>query len=101
MMEKLMVFMPCITERAEYIFSLLLRDLMGVELILTDRSEDYSSYSGPRIEYNDVPTGEGLFFQCCSLLQEKSVKPKDCKLFTYNNIPAFFPVKDLLFGDEI
>ena len=86
--------MPCISERAEYIFSLLLRDLMGVELILTDRCEDYFSYSGPRIEYNDVPTGEGLFFQCCSLLQEKSVKPKDCKLFTYNNIPAFFPVKD-------
>jgi len=94
MMEKLMVFMPCISERAEYIFSLLLRDLMGVELILTDRCEDYFSYSGPRIEYNDVPTGEGLFIQRCSFLQEKSVEPKDCKLFTYNNIPAFFPVND-------
>ncbi|MGA3014199.1 MAG: polysaccharide deacetylase family protein [Bacteroidales bacterium] len=93
-MESLMVFMPRISKRAEYIFYLLLRDLMGVEMILTDRLEDYSSYSGPRIEYNDFPMGKGLFIQCCGLLQEKSVKSQDCNLFTYNNIPAFFPIKD-------
>jgi hypothetical protein len=93
-MEKLMVYLPQHSTRAEYIFSLLIRDLMGAEMIMTDRREDYFSYTGSRLEYATVPSGEGIFFCSCGLLEEKSIQPQTIELFTFKNYPAFFPVKD-------
>jgi len=93
-MEKLMVYVPQLTTRAEYIFSLLLRDLMGAEMILTDHREDYFSYTGPRLEYTTEPSGEGIFIHSFGLLMENSVNPQAPGLFTFKNYPAFFPVHD-------
>jgi hypothetical protein len=93
-MEKLMVYLPQLSTRAEYIFTLLLRDLMRTEIIVTDRREDYFSYTGPRLEYATEPSGEGIFIHSCGLLMEKSVKPQTLELFTFKNYPAFFPVHD-------
>ena len=93
-MEKIMIYMPRLSARAEYIFFLLLRDLMGAELIVTDRREDYISYQGPRLEYTTEFSGQGIFIQPCGLLLENSIKPKTIRLFTYKNYPAFFAVQD-------
>jgi hypothetical protein len=93
-MEKLMVYLPQLSTRAEYIFTLLLKDLMGVEMILTDRREEYFSYTGPRLEYAPESSGEGIFIRSCGLLMEKSVNPQTLELFTFKNYPAFFPVHD-------
>jgi hypothetical protein len=93
-MEKIMIYMPSLSARGEYIFFLLVRDLMGAELIVTDRQEDYLSYQGPRIEYSPEPSGQGVFIHSCGLLLEKSVEPQPIGLFTYKNYPAFFGVHD-------
>jgi hypothetical protein len=86
--------MPRLSARAEYIFTLLLRDLMGAELIITDRQENYISYQGPRIEYSGESSGQGIFIHSCGLLYEKSIEPQTTGLFTYKNHPAFFAVRD-------
>ena len=93
-MEKLMVYVPQLTTRATYIFTLLLRDLMGAEMILTDHREDYFSYTGPRLEYTTEPSGEGIFIHSFGLLVEKSVSPQTPGLFNFKNYPVFFPVHD-------
>ncbi len=93
-MEKLMIYLPTQSTRAEYIFSLLIRDLMGAEMIVTDLREDYFSYQGPRLEYARQPSGEGIFFHSCGLLEEKSIQLQPIGLFTFKNYPAFFPIDD-------
>jgi len=93
-MEKLMVYLPRNSARAEYIFSLLIRDLMGAEFIMTESRDDYFSYAGPRLEYTTTPSGEGIFLQAFGLLEENSVQPQSTGLFTFKKHPAFFPVRD-------
>lgn len=93
-MEKLIVYLPQLSARAEYVLTLLLRDLMGAEMILTNRREDYFSYAGPRLEYATEPSGEGIFIRSCELLMEKSVNTQTPGLFTFKNVAAFFPVHD-------
>jgi hypothetical protein len=93
-MDTLMVYLPRISARAEYIIPLILRDLMGAEVILTESVQDYTSYTGPRIEYCTEQTGEGIFMQACELLFQTSVTTQSPELFTYRNYPAFFSVQD-------
>jgi hypothetical protein len=93
-MEKLMVYVPVLSNRADYILTLMIRDLIGVEMIVTDHREDYHSYPGPRLEYSSEASGEGVFVCACGLLEEKSVLPQSPGLFTFENYPAFFPVSN-------
>jgi len=86
--------MPRLSARGDYIFTLLVRDLMGAEMILTDRRDEYLAYDGPCLEYDNEPSGKGIFLHSHGLLQETSVKPQTCGLFTYKNYPAFFPHTD-------
>ncbi|MCX6248588.1 MAG: polysaccharide deacetylase family protein [Bacteroidetes bacterium] len=93
-MEKLMVYLPLVSTRAEYIFTLMIRDLAGAEMILTDRLGEYLSYSGPRLEYAPEPSGEGLFIRSCGLLSEQSIKEQSIGFLSVKGTPAFFPVND-------
>lgn len=89
-----MIYMPRLCARAEYIFSLLLKALAGIEIILTDRREDYLSYDGPCLEYDTEPSGKGIFIHSIGLLQERSIESKTCRLFTFKDLPAYFAVND-------
>ncbi len=93
-MEKLMVYMPTLPTRAVYIFTIMIKDLMGTEMIITDIREDYTSYPGPRLEYTTEPSGEGIFIHSCGLLSEKSVKVQTIEFIRFRDYPAFFPVHD-------
>jgi len=92
--DMIMIFMPGLSARAEYIFSLIFNDLIGVEMVITDQPEEYHSYTGPRLEYSKEPSGDGLFFQAHGLLMETSVERQSVGLFSYNDYTAFFPVYD-------
>ncbi len=89
-----MVYVPMLSARATYIFTLMIRDLVGAEMIVTDHREDYFSYPGPRLEYATEPSGEGIFIRSCGLLAEKSVQSQTIGLITFKDYPAFFPVHD-------
>jgi hypothetical protein len=93
-MEKLMIYMPVITPRADYIFTLMIRDLMGAEMVLTDSREEYLSYKGPRMEYSAAPSGNGIFFWSQGLLGESQVRPQSVTFSRFRDLPAFFPSED-------
>ena len=71
-MEKLMVYLPHPSPRAEFIFTLLIRDLMGAEMLITSHYEEYFSYPGPRLEYGSKSSGVGIFIRSWGLLAEKT-----------------------------
>ena len=89
-MEKLMIYMPSITHRANYIFTLMIRDLMGADLILTDHQEEFISFPGPRIEYATEPSGNGIFIHAHGLLNEQSIGQQSIVFTTFRDVPAFF-----------
>jgi hypothetical protein len=93
-MENLLVYMPLMSPRADYILTLLIRDLIGVDMIVTNRREDYFSCRGPRLEYGSEPSGEGIFILSSGLLFEKLVRPQTIEFITFKNYPAFFSVSD-------
>lgn len=93
-MDKIMVYTPLLTARAEYIFSLVFNELMGIELIMTSQRDQYETWTGPCIEYCTEPSGHGIFLCSCALLAEESVKPQYPKIFTFSDRAAFFGVQD-------
>ena len=93
-MDKLLVYIPEITPRSEFIFSLLIRNIIGARMEFTGRPEDYRSYNGPKIEYAGEPSGEGIFICSHGLLQESSVVLQNTDLFRAGDLPAFFKTPD-------
>ena len=93
-MGNIMVFMPGLSKRAEYIFSLILEDLIGLDVILTDSRNEFLAFSGPCIEYAAEPSGKGIFIHAHSLLIETSVKPQSIQFFNFHKYPAFFHIND-------
>jgi hypothetical protein len=61
---------------------------------ITQSSRDYISYPGPKIEYSEKPSGEGIFFRSCGLLKESSVLKQATDLFRFADLPAFFRIPD-------
>lgn len=93
-MEKLMVYLPHSSPRAEYIFTLMIRDLMGAEMVITSHYEEYFSYSGPRLEYGEKSSGVGIFIRSWGLLSEKTIQQQPIQFIKFKGYPAFFAVFD-------
>jgi len=93
-MEKLMIYMPSITPRADYIFTLVFRDLIGADLVLTSHRDEFLSYTGPRIEYATEPSGNGIFIRAHGLLNEDAIRPQILFFSSFRDCPAFFATRD-------
>ena len=47
-----LIYLPEITNRAQYIFKLYFDDLIGLEFSLTASIEEFNGYAGPKINYS-------------------------------------------------
>ncbi|MDP4281795.1 MAG: polysaccharide deacetylase family protein [Bacteroidota bacterium] len=90
----LLVYVPEITRRISYIYSLVFEDLLGYKLELTTSLDDYRSCSGPRIACSKVPIDSGLFLKSDGLLYEKEIHEQHITLSTYEGLPVFFSHND-------
>ena len=48
-----LIYLPAITNRAQYIFNLFFNDLIGLEFLLTDSIGEFNRYTGPKINYSE------------------------------------------------
>ncbi len=88
-----MLFIYCnkITNRVDYIFSLYFREILGLNIRLTDDSDEFKSYNGPKISYTSHPISNELFFLSKSLLFENDIKQMDINIFDWEGVKVFFP----------
>jgi hypothetical protein len=86
----LLVYLPRITPRAEYIFTLVFRDLIGCDFRLTASPEDFLGYEGPGLTYGQKPIDGRLFIEATGLLDETDVSPKKIIFTECRSLPAFF-----------
>lgn len=86
----LLILVKEITPRLNYIFKLMIHDLMGFEFRLTLNAEEFKSYDGAKFSYGDKPIDNELFFQSEKLLFEKGIEYQELSVFDWQGLKAFY-----------
>lgn len=88
----ILIYVPGLTTRAKYIFTLLLEDISGFVIHLTDDPLVFSNSSDPKFSYSDAPLADELFFEASGLLFEDNIESQEITVFMHEKMPAFFNV---------
>ena len=88
----MLIYCKEITPRIEYIFLLLLTDILGVNITFTDDYEEFILQPGPKINYSSLRTNEGVYIEPVELLFQSTITEQHIEVFEYNGVKAFFKV---------
>jgi len=80
------VYIEKISPRAKWIFGLMLEDLLGLQLKITDEIPDKQ----PLLNYSDKEIPGSLSIVPHGLLNEKDIKPQEIIMGDYQGDPVFF-----------
>ncbi|MCK4677570.1 MAG: polysaccharide deacetylase family protein [Bacteroidales bacterium] len=80
------------TKRVEYIFNLVLNQLLGLEYSLTTDKEVFHNYEGVKFSYSTSPLGSELFFGSVDLLFETGIKTQEFNFIDFEGNKAFYLV---------
>ena len=86
----LLIHTSSVSNRLRYIASLLVKEILGIEVRLTTSSEEFNGYDGPKISYDRKPFGDGLFIEASELLFESTIKPIGVRSSTFDGVPVLF-----------
>ena len=78
--------------RIKYVFNLIFRDLLQVSFSITNNTEDFLAYEGPKLNYSFQPIGNELFFLSCNLLFETGIKQQKIDHVLFDQIKCPFPL---------
>ncbi|MBK7684349.1 MAG: polysaccharide deacetylase family protein [Bacteroidia bacterium] len=90
MAHELLVYTAKKSSRLRYIFDLMLRNLLGLEITFTDKADVFRSHVGPKLSYCDHQLADEPFFFASRLLFEKGIEDQQINVFEWKGIPAFF-----------
>ena len=90
----LLIYTPRITKRLSFILRLLLNDVIGIEMVVTSRIDEYLSCRGPKLAYGACPSPGELYMASSGLLFETGISGKELRYFDFEGSRAFFPVYD-------
>ena len=97
----MLIYTPIKTNRKAYIFKLLLSELYGVKIRITNDIEEFKSCEEPKLNYSNQKLGDEFFIQERNFLNENDIRDQDIKVSEYNGIPVLFntshPYSDLPF----
>ncbi|MCX6305903.1 MAG: polysaccharide deacetylase family protein [Bacteroidetes bacterium] len=86
----LLILTASIPSRLRYIASLMVRDILGIEVVLTTSQEEFSGYDGPKISYGSAPPADGLFIEASGLLFETVIAFQVVEPSTSGGFPILF-----------
>ena len=90
MAHELLVYTAKKSSRLRYIFDLMLRNLLGLEITFTDKVDVFRSHVGPKLSYSDHQLADEPFFFASRILFEKGIEDQQINVFEWKGIPAFF-----------
>lgn len=89
----LLIFVPVITPRIKYVFSLFFDSLIATPYSITDNTNEYIAYTGPKLSYSkDNIELSGLVFAASGLLSEKGIRQHNTDIIEWKGLKTFFPV---------
>lgn len=86
----MLVYSQRITPRVRYIFNVLLKDMLGLELTFTDSKEEFIEASHPKLSYSHAKVADELHFRSLNLLFEKGVTDQNIKVQKDENGKFFY-----------
>ena len=72
-MNSILIYVPTITPRTEYIFSVFLKSLLGLNFELTNDKVFFEKYNEPKFSYAEKALSNELFFEAKKMLFEKNI----------------------------
>jgi hypothetical protein len=78
--------------RLNYIFSLILKEMLGLDFSFTHNKEEFIHYTGPKFNYSSSSLSDELLFKNVNLLVESDVRVQPIQTFTSEDHIAFFKV---------
>lgn len=64
----LLILVPKVTNRINYIFELIFGNLLGLDFKITSNKDSFDSFDGAKLHYGDKPFGDELFQKSTSIL---------------------------------
>lgn len=89
-MSTVLVYTHKLTNRARYMFRLYFRELLGLELRVTDNPQEFLAWEGPRVSYAQQPLTDELFFYSRNLLFETGINEQNISVFEWEGNKVFF-----------
>ena len=89
-MNSILVYSHKLTNRGRYMFRLYFRELLGLELKMTDKAEDFIAAEGPKVSYTQHPLTDELFFYSRNLLFETGINEQNISVFDWNGNKVFY-----------
>lgn len=80
------------TNRVKYIFNLIFRDILNVEVRITSNPDEFHAWDGVKISYGKTKVDDELFFNSGTILFERGIGHKEMTFTEYGELPVFFPV---------
>ncbi|MDP4292166.1 MAG: polysaccharide deacetylase family protein [Bacteroidota bacterium] len=92
MNQMLLIYTPVTTNRINYIFKLMLGNILGIAYRVTNRYDEWLTYEGPRFCYDTEYEGDELFVGQAPLLLNTGTRKIHIEPVMFEGIKAFFPV---------
>lgn len=88
----ILIYSNKITNRVKYIFNVVFKDILNVEIDFTTDKTEFEESKLSKINYSHQKLNSGLFFQPSNLLFETGIKEQNINVFETNNTIGFFNV---------
>lgn len=90
MKNKLIVYTPRLTNRCRYMFRLYFRELLGMELTMTDSVDEFVASTAYKVSYGAQAVSDELFFVARHLLIETGIAEQNISVFEWEGRKVFF-----------
>lgn len=90
MLDTLTIYTPKITNRNRYMFRLYFRDLLGLEISITENADAFIAAPGARISYAPQPLADELFFLSRPLLSETGINEQNISVYEWEGHKVFY-----------
>lgn len=91
---KLIIYVPKLTKRVQYIFDLMLREYLGIDMEFTTDAEHFTSSPKIKIQYGGQRIDGVVFFGAHSLLFQSGISEQPISHVKYNGITGLFKISD-------
>lgn len=90
----ILVFVPRVTSRIEFIGNFIFRTILGVEIRYSTDPDEFAKFTGPKLNYSPTRFSNDLFLKSHPLLFEKTITEQATEPVEYHQDKFFFPASD-------
>lgn len=86
----LLIYTQQLTHRNQYIFDLLLNQILGISFEVISDVNAFAKSANPKLNYSTTPISDELFIESTALLFEENISHQKITVSEWNNLKIFF-----------